>query len=329
MNREERGAMSGSVIKAAVASVLACVLLAGCAAEQASTQPQQGVEATQQSEDTKNQITAEGQSIGLTSVGNARELGGYVTTDGKTIRRGSLLRTAVLSGLSKEDERRLTDTYGIATIVDFRMTPETEQEPEISMAGVKGVSAHIIDESEMPELDDQSADEQEGDESSTMLERIRQALDSGMMSDQMYVDWLSSKTGKSGYRTFFDELEALPEGRSLLFHCTQGKDRTGVAAMLILSVLGVDEDTIMQDFLLTNEFNADLIAQDRKMLEDAGIQAGEFDLYLAAMDQASEQTMRATLDWLKENYGSPAAYAKQELGITAEQVQALKDKFLE
>lgn len=321
--------MKRSVIKAAVASVLACALLAGCGAEQTSTQSQQGVEATQQGEETKNQVTAEGQSIGLTSVGNARELGGYVTADGKTVRRGSLLRTAVLSGLSKEDEQRLTDTYKIATIVDFRMTPETEQEPEVSMADVKGVSAHIIDETDVPELDDQPSDQQEGDDSSDKLARIIQAVDSGMMSDQMYVEWLSSETGKSGYRTLFDELEALPEGRSLLFHCTQGKDRTGVAAMLILSVLGVDEDTIMQDFLLTNEFNAELIVQDRKMLEEAGIQADEIDRYLAAMDQASEQTMCATLDWLEENYGSPAAYAKQELGLTEEQVQALKDKFLE
>lgn len=126
----------------------------------------------------------------------------------------------------------------------------------------------------------------------------------------------------------FQELLELPEGTSLLFHCTQGKDRTGCAAMLILSALGVDEDTIMSDYLLTNEFNADLIAQERQELLAAGVKEDELDDVMMLRDQVFPQVMNNALDWLKKEYGSVEGYIVQELGVTKEQIGQLQDRFL-
>ena len=122
----------------------------------------------------------------------------------------------------------------------------------------------------------------------------------------------------------------LPEGRSLLFHCTQGKDRTGCAAMLILSALGVSEDIILEDYMLTNIFNADLIEKDRKMLLSRGIKEdGLWWKYMFVLNSVKKELMTNALSWLKENYGSPVGYIINELGISEDEIEKLKSKFLE
>jgi protein-tyrosine phosphatase len=92
-------------------------------------------------------------------------------------------------------------------------------------------------------------------------------LDSGIISDQMYVEFLQGETGKAGFRNFFRVLLETPEGSAVLWHCTNGKDRTGVAAMLLLGILNVDEETIMADFMLTNTFNEAEITATRQQLQ--------------------------------------------------------------
>ena len=127
----------------------------------------------------------------------------------------------------------------------------------------------------------------------------------------------------------FEELLAVPDGGSLLFHCTQGKDRTGCAAMLILSALGVDEETIINDFMLTNTYNAKLISSQRKELIEAGYTGDELQTLMSAKDEVNEQYMRNALDWMKKNYGSVKGYITDALGITDDQLNTLKEKYLE
>ena len=126
----------------------------------------------------------------------------------------------------------------------------------------------------------------------------------------------------------FRELLTLPEGGSLLFHCTQGKDRTGLAAMLILSALGADEGTILADFMLTNTFNAQLIEGERQVLTAQGLEGDELETFMYAMDEVDPQYMINALDWMKENYGSALGYIQTELGVTDEEIEVLRDKYL-
>ena len=84
------------------------------------------------------------------------------------------------------------------------------------------------------------------------LAMLKTAAEMGMLDDRLYVNFLFSERGKSAYRALFRVLLELPEGRSVLWHCTDGKDRTGVASMLILAALGADRRTILEDYLLTN-----------------------------------------------------------------------------
>ena len=277
---------------------------------------------------------AEDHSISLTGVGNAKELGGYTTRDGRTVKHGLLLRTARLSNATQEDLQKLADEYHLSVVIDFRGDSEIRYFPDPEISGAKNVNIQIIeDANEFPEdmiAEMQALGERNG--KVTKMDRLRLAIKYGIwgeQADQMYIDFLSSDRGSAGYRQFFRDLLDLPDGEAILFHCTEGKDRTGCAAMLILFALGADEETVMEDFLLTNAFNADLIEEDKRMLREEGIAEEDMDVYLSQMDQVSEAYMRNALAWMTENYGSPLGYITQVLGVTEEELIELRDKFLE
>ena len=271
------------------------------------------------------QTQADKQSINLTSVNNARELGGYITNDGRKIKHGVLLRTAVLNKISSEDITRLTQNYNLSVIADFRMSFEAAAKPDPVIEGVKYVNLRVIDEELfMREIEKRLAGEKDP------FELLKTTAESGVINENMYIDFLSGNFGKKAYSEFFKELLNLPEGRSLLFHCTQGKDRTGCAAMLILSALGVSEDIILEDYMLTNIFNADLIEKDRKMLLSRGIKEDAlWWKYMFVLNSVKKELMTNALSWLKENYGSPVGYIINELGISEDEIEKLKLKFLE
>ena len=270
-------------------------------------------------------------AVPLTGVRNARELGGYAAADGRTVRQGVLLRTAKLSGAAEEDLHVLVSGYHLAVVVDFRGDTEIEAAPDPEIGGVKYLNLPVIDDSAGPpeemEAEIEALMEQNGE--ITGPDRLRLAIKYGAVSDQMYVDFLSHDQGKAGYSRFFRELLALEDGRAILFHCSEGKDRTGCAAMLILFALGADEKTVMEDFLLTNEFNADLIEADRQLLREEGIPEEEMDLCLPMMDQVSPAYMAAAILWMTETCGSPLGYITQELGVTEAEIEELRNKFLE
>ena len=275
-------------------------------------------------------ITPEAQSIGLTSVGNARELGGYACSDGRVVKPGVFLRTAALANATEEDIRRLKDDYHLCVVLDLRMASEVESSPDPQIEGVKNLHLGILDEAAMDaKRKAMKAEDMEGLDLNSNVDRLKLAIRMGIISDQMYIEFLSGESGKAGYARMFRELLALPEGGSLLFHCTQGKDRTGCAVMLILSALGVDEETIMADFMLTNLFNVNLIESERQMLTAAGVEEEEMEIYMHAMDEVDPQYMINALDWLKENYGSVLGYIRTELGVTDEEIELLRDRYLE
>ena len=265
------------------------------------------------------------QSLNLTSVGNARELGGYAA-GGKTVRHGVLLRTGRLSRLSDEDRSRLQDVYRVAVAVDFRRGMEREQSPDPALAGAETLALSVMDE---PSTRNPKLRELYEDYEQNKLKRLMAAQASGMLGDDLYVKFLFSKQGRAGYRTFFDRLLSLPEGRACLWHCTAGKDRTGVAAMLVLTALGADRDTIMEDYLLTNEYNAELLEAVKDGLEDMLPSRELRDLALFGAGAVFERYMENALAAMVERCGSPEGYLRQELGLSDDELGRLRDAFLE
>lgn len=280
------------------------------------------------------------QSIGLTGIQNARELGGYKTDNGKRVKKGVLLRTAKLSTGTADDLRRLREDFHLAKIVDFRSDeevngyPETmsfagnsEPDPDPEIEGAEYFHLSVLDIMNMYAQMSQKVDLSTIKDFISMLET---SIRLGIIGENMYIGFLEEPLGRQSYSRFFRELLSLDEGRSILFHCTQGKDRTGVAAMLILSVLGVPEETVISDYMLTNRFNAQRIEGERRMLEKTGkIPPEKIDVFLMAMDKVSENTMKNVIGHLKDKYGSAENYVTQVLGVTEAEIEALKNKFLE
>lgn len=168
---------------------------------------------------------------------NLRDMGGYATADGRRVKRGMLFRSGMMSMLTEADEAHLAG-LGIATVCDLRRPGERRRDPTrwCEPAGVlywtrdydesSGVLGELL-RGALPTADGVRA---------SMIEVYRELL----------VDHAAS------YRFLF---QRLAEGHvPLLFNCSAGKDRTGVAAALILSALGVPRETIYEDYLLTNRY---------------------------------------------------------------------------
>ena len=283
-------------------------------------------------------------SIGLTGIQNARELGGYKTADGRTVKSGVLLRTAKLSAASEDDLRRLTEVYRLAKIFDLRSPEEIEGSPDIApFQGTSGPDPDPVPGDaeyfnlpvlNMKKMLEQNYEiiEREGISLSQKIDPIQMitvSINAGMIGDGLYYGFLDDEPGRQSYSRMFRELLSLEDGRSALFHCTQGKDRTGVAAMLILSALGVPEKTIIEDYLLTNVFNEKRIGQERMMLQRSGKVPPEMiDTYLMAMDRVNGDTMTSVFSHIKEKYGSVTDYLINELGVSEAELGQLKKKFL-
>jgi len=282
------------------------------------------------------------QSIGLSGVGNARELGGYRTKDGKTVKRGVLLRTAKLSTATESDLRRLSETFRTAMVIDLRSEEEINGAPEVTMfIGAASADKDLLPDGagylHLPILDMQKLTAQILSDPDTAalaadmdnIKMMELFIKSGILSDTLYFRFLDEEPGRSNYARLFRELLSLEEGRALLFHCSQGKDRTGVAAMLILSALGADEGTVISDYMLTNQFNSERIAGERAMLERSGRVPPELiDSCLMVMDSVSESTMASLIAHIRERCGSVRDYIIKELGISEEEIEQLRKKFL-
>ena len=268
------------------------------------------------------------QTLNLTSIGNARELGGYRTADGRTVKHCVLLRTSALASLSQEDRNTLETRYHVAVVADFRMSAERRHSPDPVLSGADNLHLSVMELEDYPGYTPELA-KLLSDPNANRFELIRIGYEMGTLSDHLYVDFLFSERGKQAYRTFFQRLLSLPEDRAILWHCTDGKDRTGIAAMLILTALGVDRDTILEDYLLTNEYNAEKLKKVRVGLEHAPLSPELKELALFGAGAVMEQFMTNALDAMDERCGSPEGYLEQVLGVGAAEREALRLRFLE
>lgn len=272
---------------------------------------------------TKNRVTMEGQTLNLKGVGNARELGGYVTEEGRKVKDGLLLRSGKLADATQGDVKRLRDTYNLGTVVDFRTSAEIAGSPDPQLEGVSNVHVRILDET-----DDSTNDSVTGIYGADPVTDTIKLVENGTLSDDMYVGTAFSQTAQNGYRKFFDILLDNKEGKSVLWHCTGGKDRAGVAAVLALSALGVDEKTILSDFELTNDFNADRIeymgAEAARQTDDKKVIEG-----VKTLTGVSRDFMEKMINEVKVEYGTLQNYLTEEIELSKDEIQTLKDIYLE
>lgn len=178
--------------------------------------------------------------IHMKSCLNIRDLGGTFGTGGRTVRTGKLIRSAKTDTLTPEEARRLKDQLRVTTIIDLRTEKEAKEKPDRTF----GCKYHNI-----PLRPDVKAGIQY--KFPTSLKTFSKKFPS---MPQMYVDMLTSDFSIQQMKRIFSIIfDAVQNDKCVLFHCTEGKDRTGIIAALIELLLGVDRETIMKNYLYSNE----------------------------------------------------------------------------
>jgi protein-tyrosine phosphatase len=245
---------------------------------------------------------------------NFRDLGGYQTVDGRTIRWGLLYRSDGLLRLTDADLQRLT-SLGLERVIDFRSEYEkTLEQDRLPMNTT-------IQRVEIPILDASTKAVAESREE--FVKKIK-TIDSAKFMLETYVGFVTQFTPEFG--RFFRELTAA-EGRPVLFHCTAGKDRTGFAAALLLRVLGVPQGTVLEDYLLTNDY---FFAGYKWNLMLARLVKGKrFSDALKGFMCAEARYFSAAFDTIERKYGSFELYIRDGIGLSAADVERFKAIYLE
>lgn len=266
------------------------------------------------------------QTLALETISNARQLGGYLAAGGKHVKEGVLLRSGTLFDASADDLDKLTEEYGLTTVIDLRTVEEAAEKPDPAIEGVTYFHFPIMEE-------DKDAQNQ-----STIIEIYRLYGDdpakafvemarAGALADGMYTSCFDSEMALTAYRRLFDVLLSKEEG-AVLWHCTGGKDRAGLATVFVLSVLGVDEETILADFALTNEVHREKIAHITSEAAKYTSDPDELE-QVAALVGVSVPHMRMAFDRAETECGSMLAFIQQKIGLTDDEVTALRNKYLE
>ncbi len=256
--------------------------------------------------------------IELEGARNFRDIGGYETADGRTVKWGEIYRSDKLSDLTAADYETLDD-IDLETIVDFRSDAE------------RADAQTVWGNNDDPEILNLSIGDNAADWSSTLSRQLQSGDFTKEQITDTFIDMYRAMPidAAEQYKTMFARL-ADGEHRPLLMHCTAGKDRTGVGTALILSALGVSRETIMADFLLTN----DVADVDRALpfvaagfSKRAGHEIEPETLRpLVGVDAAYLETTFETID---AEYGSVDAYLDEALGVTPDVRTALQKSLLD
>ena len=233
---------------------------------------------------------------------NARDLGGYATADGRTVKWGVLYRSDSIAELDAQDVDLLRQLH-LSVVTDFRSAREREgaedrlpqQSPPIVYRTVS-VNNPVLDVAELGRR--VYAGEITNAELLALLDRRAYITDPALRA--AWGNWLRS----------LSQPGELPQ----LFHCTAGKDRTGFAAAIALLAVGVPRETVMDDFLLSNQFLAQRIAEGTARIQSATTADLDPEV-LAQVIGVSASSLKGAFAEMEIQYGSIEGYIRDGLGI--------------
>ena len=237
----------------------------------------------------------------LQGASNFRDVGGYRNAEGRHVRRGQVFRSDHLAGLTDDDRVRL-QSLGIAHSLDFRGAAECAATP-YAIPGVQRVALTI---------------------EPTVIARLQALVAQGVVpTTEETVDLM-----RETYRDFVNH-NAATFGRFLkhlleqptpqVFHCTAGKDRTGFAAALLLSALGVDRPTIEHDYLLTNQLYK----------RDARMEGQGHPHVMKVLWQVQPEFLHAAFEAVDAQHGGMRDYLHGAIGLSPQEMAALQRLMLE
>jgi len=250
--------------------------------------------------------------IPLGSIQNLRDLGGYSTTDGGTTRWKTFLRSAGMSALTNADRQQMLD-YEIGSVVDLRSLQDIKNTPN-PFADLDAVAYHHLDL-----WGDRVSDFKSSTTSLTQQEKLADLYRTGFARCEQIIGEILGTLADEG-------------NHATVFHCSAGKDRTGMIAALLLGVAGVPYETIVADYALTALYLDDP-HRDHSNPEPMFIPGDQshkpdsipLPLYFSS---CLPETMILALAFLDEEYGGVEGYVGK-IGLGDAQIQRLRSKFVE
>jgi len=246
----------------------------------------------------------------LEGAANFRDLGGYRTAHGGRTRWGLVFRSDALHRLTTEDLAQI-GRLGLRVVYDLRRPQERERAPSalpeevrrelVAVGGSSGETKEIVDQ---------------------ILDQEVDAIDDGFLV-QAY-----QQMAETAATTFGQVLTGLtdPDGLPALFHCTAGKDRTGMTAALLLSVLGVDETAVLDDYELSaTHWTTQQMDRLRPRFEEAGVDLERF----RGLFGAPRHAMAALLATLHDRYGSVERYLVDRADVAPEVLDELRARLVQ
>lgn len=258
----------------------------------------------------------------IPSLPNLRDLGGWRTVDGHTVRSGVLFRSTDFSALDTADVPAL-EALGLTTVYDLRSAHESEAIPDPALPGASNIALDVLADAQMSipaNIGAVLADPAVVAEADEML--------SGGKAREMisgtYREMITLPSATAAYTEFFRGL--LDAGSTpVLVHCTTGKDRTGWAAASFLTLLGVPKDDVYRDYLLTNER---LIPSLKHIFDGFAAAGGDPELLVGVLG-VDAGYLDAAFDEVDRKYGGVEGYFSEALGLDVGHQQALRDRYLD
>jgi len=253
---------------------------------------------------------------------NFRDIGGYKTSDGRTVKKGVVYRSGELPRLTDEDVQKL-DELGIKTVINFLTSSEIES---------RGRDRLPADVNEIPMP-------METGNMGELAEAISYARATGDFTEvppelNAEIHRILTDKGREYYADLLREL-AKPGSKPLVFHCSHGVHRTGTASAILLSSLGVPWETVREDYMLSNSYRAEEIEYRLGQLREKAaetflVEPEEVDMTnIEAFYVLQPFYIDASLEEAVKQYGSMDNYIREGLGIDEVTIQALRNQLLE
>jgi protein-tyrosine phosphatase len=259
-----------------------------------------------------------GVSLGIASVPNLRDLGGYTAKRGSVVAYKLIYRSDQLNPVSSADLNKIA-ALGLKTDFDLRTKAERDHAPDMIPPGVEYVWLDVLKDAPgagAAQLGSLLKDPKKAD--ATLGNGKAEAL-----FIQSYRDFVSLPSAKSSYHRLFAALPH-PGNGPALFHCTTGKDRTGWAAASLLTLLGVSQAQVYADYLRSNEY----ILPAYKSVIDAFVAKGGDPQITSAVLGVRKAYLDAAFDEVDRRYGSMESYFEMGLSIDSATQQLLRNRFL-
>lgn len=266
----------------------------------------------------------------LKGIVNARDLGGNPVGEGLRVKDALLLRSAHLADATDADLRYL-ESLPVSLVIDFRKEEELKGKIDREVYGARYVSLPI-------DASGNAAAEATEEEKKKFTGRkkfeVKKVIVMAAFNERakkvarnMYPVLFFDPDCQAQFAEFFRLVLSAGDG-AVLYHCTQGKDRTGIASALLLAALGADRETIVADFDATNEIYRSDVRKYSRRVRFLGGKEEEVGVVKSFLG-ANTENFVAALDEIDKRYGSLDAYLRGPMGLSEGDIRELRERYLE